>query len=1442
MANLAAFDWSKCIFCQRDIRNSKTNCPADSKRADVGSGYRSLCDALNGFINLGKLPSDIQNLVQYWDEGAGFESTFIRHRACWHIKCRQRLVHGTKLERLSASSCPNADPMPNPDPEEAMPFPNLLDDAPSSEKIPRLTRTTVGSQASKPTTPVCFFCELPGPDLRQVMTFGVHDKVHKCATIVQDAMLLAKLSVGDMIATEAKYHPSCLLNLYYKAGRVQATNDLIDDDRTPSSDIDCDSLALADVVSYLEDRRLLDATPSVFKLSDLNRLYSQQLQKHKVTTSSKCHSSRLKERLLANCPGLTSVTHGRDVFLTFAEHIGIALQKATEVADSDAVRLMHAAKLLRSEFLSASFTFTGSLSGHDNAVPPLLLSFLTMLLEGPGGTDNVKSEAAVSLSQLIVFNAIKRRRNCGNDECQGTVTIRHTYGHEMPLPLYIGLMLHSAVRKKTFIEKFHKLGLCVSYDRVIQIMNKTANAVCTQYRADNVVCPVNLHPGLFTVAAADNIDHNLSSSTAQASFHGTAVSVMQFPNSDVSRHIQCQYDMQTASDAVSDIVLPSSYTEVDPCILPSKEPVLTPTQIHMSDSSRVSSDEYAWLESTKACLDGCSLSERPNVSWAAFHAEQDDCVARPCAISALLPLFRHAANTPAMMRHCLIVIRDVVSKLNPRQIPVVAVDQPLYALMKQIQWHFPRGFGEDKFVVLLGGLHTEMAGLRMLGHWLNGSGWIQCLIQAGIATPGVAESFLTASHVKRTRYVHTVTAAALFINLRQMYVDFCDRNADEAVVSFGQWRADCEQSSVQFLYWSTVLELQLLLLTFVRSLRLGNFNLYTDSLQQLAGWFFVCDQTNYARWLPVHIRDMLALEHSHPDIYREFLAGNFTISKSRRKFSSLAIDHAHEQLNAVIKGEGGVVGVTESDAALCRWAVTAPELSRMLQEFEADAFEMSDVETHHEQTASVQNKFRKDVSKLLDVFDSEVPFSACSANELLVLCTNMLADSSVADSVRKAREIGSDQFRTFFDERLKSSDSLSVLAPIARNKLPLFSFKTRTKKKAASDLKLCELKTDCELFARLYIACQIRDGNLEDFFRHENQPYPPSLSQGGSLRSGNKSDLLECFAPLYSVHDITDMTVDCCILDGAVVVQMVRPQSGSTFREYKQKCFLPYLRSVINKVQRVDVVFDVYCANSVKTLTREKRGIGSRTRVTGGTKIPSNWQEFLRVDDNKTELFHFLADNDAADLNVAGKSIIMTRADGINSFGLPAVDLTGIEPCNHEEADTRIMLHCLHAARCGNARLSIRTVDTDIVVLAISCFSTLCVSELWIHFGVGKNVRLIPIHELCPALGPSRCTALPAFHALTGCDTVSYLYGKGKKSAWSAWDSYPQLSDVLIKLHDDTDDIDSLVLSVLERFFVILYDRTSDCSSLNKARQQLFTKNVEHLKICHQLQMPSSCM
>lgn len=55
---------------------------------------------------------------------------------------------------------------------------------------------------------------------------------------------------------------------------------------------------------------------------------------------------------------------------------------------------------------------------------------------------------------------------------------------------------------------------------------------------------------------------------------------------------------------------------------------------------------------------------------------------------------------------------------------------------------------------------------------------------------------------------------------------------------------------------------------------------------------------------------MMSLEQQHPEVAREFHKGNFVVHKSRREFSGLAIDQAHEQNNSVIKDDGGAIGLT----------------------------------------------------------------------------------------------------------------------------------------------------------------------------------------------------------------------------------------------------------------------------------------------------------------------------------------------------------------------------------------------------------------------------------------------------------------------------------------------------------------------------------------------------
>ena len=99
--------------------------------------------------------------------------------------------------------------------------------------------------------------------------------------------------------------------------------------------------------------------------------------------------------------------------------------------------------------------------------------------------------------------------------------------------------------------------------------------------------------------------------------------------------------------------------------------------------------------------------------------------------------------------------------------------------------------------------------------------------------------------------------------------------------------------------------------------------------------------------------------------------------------------------------------------------------------------------------------------------------------------------------------------------------------------------------------------------------------------------------------------------------------------------------------------------------------------------------------------------------------------------------------------------------------------------RSGHSKVYIRTVDTDVVVLTISHFHDMSLSELWVGLGSGKTFREIPIHVITEQLGTQRCQAPPLFHAYTGCDMTSSMFGIGKKTAWTAWNAFPDATDTL---------------------------------------------------------------
>ena len=102
--------------------------------------------------------------------------------------------------------------------------------------------------------------------------------------------------------------------------------------------------------------------------------------------------------------------------------------------------------------------------------------------------------------------------------------------------------------------------------------------------------------------------------------------------------------------------------------------------------------------------------------------------------------------------------------------------------------------------------------------------------------------------------------------------------------------------------------------------------------------------------------------------------------------------------------------------------------------------------------------------------------------------------------------------------------------------------------------------------------------------------------------------------------------------------------------------------------------------------------------MSGNSKTPTNWQSFVRDTNNKTELFSFLAE--IISQTPVVNTVISTKGPSIVSNKETSKD--NLDPCSHEEADTRTFVHARHAAIDGSKALIINANDKDIVVIAVS--------------------------------------------------------------------------------------------------------------------------------------------
>ena len=356
---------------------------------------------------------------------------------------------------------------------------------------------------------------------------------------------------------------------------------------------------------------------------------------------------------------------------------------------------------------------------------------------------------------------------------------------------------------------------------------------------------------------------------------------------------------------------------------------------------------------------------------------------------------------------------------------------------------------------------------------------------------------------------------------------------------------------------------------------------------------------------------------------------------------------------------------------------------------------------------------------------------------------------------------------------------------------------------------------------------------MEQILRYPLTPVPLSISHvGGTMQNTPTSKLLQELEKRVATNLPTN--ADVTILDGMFFFHLLY-QPPSTFAGLADHL----LRQVCKqRGTEIHLVFDKTISPSIKDAERNKRSNqrGMAYQITRPEqKRPSNWLQALRGDQFKEALVTFLVDyleNSNSARILGSKKLIVNNGDTCYSFISQEDRMVKSEEvayyAKHEEVHKRMIYHVGQLPSGTN--VVVRTVDTDVVVIALGCFHQLQDKKIWVESGVQSknNLTYISINQLFDQLGEPLCKALPFYHAFTGCDYTSSFNRKGKIKPFKLLKKNPELQEAFLNL-SHSEGISHDIKSIIESFVCQMYGRKKT-NSVDQARLEIFVTKYKPKK------------
>jgi hypothetical protein len=1259
----------------------------------------------------------------------------------------------------------------------------------------------------------------------------------QAAKDLNDEPLLAKIQNIDFIAKEVKYHHSCrkgYLAIAKRACEKKISTLSVAHDKAFSCIKDSVNKVIKENSGVMLTTLHNDYINILAKNGVVGPTYSAQSLEQKICNTYK---DKVQVDKITNKLGKIVFSKSINIHEAYA-----CAQEKTKVQ----FLVEEAACILRSEVLnlkSSCESLPYPLYAHDIfrgevCAPESLVRFFTVLYAG-------------SSPNLELNDKTRRLIDSVSDD----VIYAVTRGHIKPSKhCLLGMGMKSMTGSKKVINILNHFGHAIGYHKAEEL--ETDLAMTVSDRKQTTPDGIKLQEGLATGVAFDNYDENTETLSGSGTLHDTVgityqnvqdVTAVNKPTEDHPQATRTTSSRKRSFDAPQYDLQP--YRK-KPKVSTFQYTIKLPTK--PSNLTQVQNRDTAWMI--------LSTLPKPVPMWAPWNSlitadklpQQNVCYLQNIS----LPPTRLD-----VVAETLRIAQKVASECKEKY-AVVTYDLGIAKPASQIQAAESPQF--DNVFIMFGAFHIMMAYFSSIGFFIDGSGGDTIMLDSEVLASGSLNGFLSGKHFNRCKRLHPMLATSFrtlhfkhFLEVSGPLPESVLKKLDDVAANPSPKKMEDIESSeevIQFMekyeeytqetrdmkhgataaYWMTYIDLVGVYMLFSRACRTNDIDLFIYALHLICPIFFAVNKPNYARWTVRFLLNLLNMDETHPGIRQMLDKGALSVRRTNNPFARNPVDMTLEQtINADAASRlTGISAFQQSIAAKNKWTITRSARSAVVGELLAKAGIQHTEDLHKELKKSRIERDNADLNKLVDgIGASRDPFSADSSTNLYNIGTGKAASEYVKHDLLNFRQSGvalCDEFRNgCFQSSARFEKSIS------RRKVKHFASEAVKVKVKTQDLKVLELKGTRDLFGRLvYLATDMKL-DLPRVFTYPLTPVPLCLAHvDGTKHSSQKSKLAKHLTT--KIISEPPVAFDTYIVDAMYMIRAMYPKDlPATYGGVAKHILMK-----ICQAPRVDFVCDTYRTPSIKDEEQNQRGISEvEIAITGpNQRRPKDFKAALKSRKFKSALLSFLTVEWSQDkyseileghtlyVSCGKECFVYTTNDGVVSR-----DIVVSMRNEHEEADTRIVLHLKHANDLNPAATAvIRCNDTD--VLCILCHHTKRFSaKVYMDTGLDSdNTRkYIDVTKLSLKIG-SMCEMLPAVHAFSGCDYTSAFMRKTKVKIYDKVESSKDYQSVFAEFGEHS-EVTNELMDGTELFVCDMYGKPK-LSTLGAARYALFRQKYAPTK------------